>query len=180
MGPAGLPAAFDRFLPSDTTWQDLFDVVIVSARKPRLSFATQGRYLPRSAWRSLPLRHLNVTGATVLVRHVPPENLVFWMSDDDEATGERTSNLVARETIKLVISPEVAERLDRRRILTDDLKQVILHAEAGGDKLFHPSSGRYKAAYAPYKVTFWVEYTPTGEGYVVHNAYAHRMEVIGP
>lgn len=26
--------AFDRFLPGDTTWRDLFDVVIVSARKP--------------------------------------------------------------------------------------------------------------------------------------------------
>jgi glutamate synthase (NADPH/NADH) small chain len=84
------------------------------------------------------------------------------------------------ESIKLKISPEVAARLDRRRILTDDLKQVILHAEASGDRLFNPASGRYKAAYAPYKVTFWVEYTPTGDGYVVHNAYAHRMEVIGP
>lgn len=86
----------------------------------------------------------------------------------------------ARETIKLVISPEVAERLDRRRILTDDLKQVIRYAEAGGETFFHPPSGRYKAAHAPYKVTFWVEYTPTSEGHVVHNAYAHRMEVIGP
>lgn len=26
--------AFDRFLPDDTTWRDLFDMVIVSARKP--------------------------------------------------------------------------------------------------------------------------------------------------
>jgi glutamate synthase (NADPH) small chain len=93
---------------------------------------------------------------------------------------EMPDNMTARETIKLVISPDMAERLDRRRILTDDLKQVILHAEASGERLFHPPSGRYKAAYAPYKVTFWVEYTPTGQGYVVHNAYAHRMEVIGP
>jgi glutamate synthase (NADPH/NADH) small chain len=93
---------------------------------------------------------------------------------------EVPDTMKARETIKLEISPDVAELLDRRRILTDDLKQVILHAETSGDRLFHPPSGRYKAAYAPYKVTFWVEYTPTGEGYVVHNAYAHRMEVIGP
>ena len=85
------------------------------------------------------------------------------------------------QQIKLEISKEVAELMDQRRILTDDLKQVIQHAEASGDKLFHPPSGHYKAAYAPHKVTFWVEYTPTtDEGYVVHNAYAHRMEVIGP
>ncbi|MEJ2040532.1 MAG: hypothetical protein P8X55_16630, partial [Desulfosarcinaceae bacterium] len=86
----------------------------------------------------------------------------------------------AKENVKLVISPDVAERLDRRRILTDDLKEVILHAEASGDRLFHPPSGHYKAAYAPYKVTFWVEYSSSGEGYVIHNAYAHRMEVLGP
>ena len=86
----------------------------------------------------------------------------------------------AHQTIKLEISPEVAERLDSRRILVEDLQQVIQHAEASHERLFHPPSGRYKAAYAPHKVTFWVEYTPTTDGYVVHNAYAHRMEVIGP
>jgi len=86
----------------------------------------------------------------------------------------------AHQTIKLEISPEVAERLDSRRILVEDLQQVIQHAEASRERLFHPASGRYKAAYAPYKVTFWVEYTPAADGYVVHNAYAHRMEVLGP
>jgi glutamate synthase (NADPH) small chain len=93
---------------------------------------------------------------------------------------EAPQNKNARETIKLKISPDVAERLDRRRILTDDLKQVIVHAEAGGEKFYHSSSDRYKAAHTIYKVTFWVEYTPTSEGYLIHNAYAHRMEVIGP
>ncbi len=83
-------------------------------------------------------------------------------------------------TIQLEISPQVAQLLDHRRILTEDLQQVIQHAETSGQRLFHPASGRYKAAFAPYKVTFWVEYTPTGAGYVVHNAYAHRMEVLGP
>ena len=74
----------------------------------------------------------------------------------------------------------MAERLDRRRILVEDLQLVIEHAETSGEKLFHPQSGHYKACHAPYKVTFWVEYSPATDGYVVHNAYAHRMEVIGP
>jgi hypothetical protein len=86
----------------------------------------------------------------------------------------------AHQTIRLEISPEVAEQMDRRRILIEDLQKVIQHAEFSGERLFHPPSGRYKAAYAPYKVTFWVEYTPAKDGYVVHNTYAHRMEVIGP
>ena len=86
----------------------------------------------------------------------------------------------AHQSIKLEISPELAERLDGRRILVEDLQRVIQHAENSGERLFHPPSGHYKAAFAPYKVTFWVEYSPAPAGYVVHNAYAHRMEVLGP
>jgi glutamate synthase (NADPH/NADH) small chain len=86
----------------------------------------------------------------------------------------------SHQNIKLEISRQVAERMDRRRILEEDLQRVIQHAEASGERLFHPASGHHKAAYAPHKVTFWVEYSPTGDGYVVHNAYAHRMEVYGP
>jgi glutamate synthase (NADPH) small chain len=82
--------------------------------------------------------------------------------------------------ISLEISPAVAELMDQRRILVEDLQRVIQHAENGGDRLIHPTSGHFKAAFAPFKVTFWVEYTPAGDGYVVHNAYAHRMEVLGP
>jgi glutamate synthase (NADPH/NADH) small chain len=86
----------------------------------------------------------------------------------------------AHKTIRLEISPEVAAQMDRRRILVEDLQKVIQHAEESGETLFHPPSGHYKAAYAPYKVTFWVEYAPAGEGYIVYNAYAHRMEVTAP
>jgi glutamate synthase (NADPH) small chain len=84
------------------------------------------------------------------------------------------------QKIKLEIPEDVAQQMEQRRILIEDLQRVIQHAEASGDRLFHPPSGHYKAAYAPFKVTFWVEYTPVGEGYAVHSAYAHRMEVLGP
>jgi len=74
----------------------------VPARSAQLRFVSKGRYLPREAWRSLPLRHLNVGEATLEVRHVPAENLVFWMSDEnDESATERTSNLVVRRELAL-------------------------------------------------------------------------------
>ncbi|MEE8523370.1 MAG: hypothetical protein V3T72_05520 [Thermoanaerobaculia bacterium] len=57
--------------------------------------------MPRTAWKSIPVRHLNLSTATLTVRHVPAENLVFWMSDDDESAGERTSDLVLEEQIPL-------------------------------------------------------------------------------
>ncbi|MFH1982355.1 MAG: pyridine nucleotide-disulfide oxidoreductase/dicluster-binding protein [Pseudomonadota bacterium] len=82
--------------------------------------------------------------------------------------------------VTVKISPEVAERLDKRRVLIDDLKQVIAHAEASGERFFHSESGHYIAAHTPYKVTFWVEYAPVDGGFAVYNAYTHRMAVLGP
>ncbi|QDE96417.1 alpha-2-macroglobulin family protein [Myxococcus xanthus] len=83
------------------------DAFAVPARSPQLSFATTGRYLPRSAWRNLPLQHLNLDSVELTVRNVPPENLVFWMSDDyRERADERTSNVVAKRTLALKSPPD--------------------------------------------------------------------------
>ncbi|QRO00373.1 hypothetical protein JRI60_15740 [Archangium violaceum] len=72
----------------------------ISARSPQLSFGTTGRYLPRSAWRNLPLNHLNLDAVDIVVRHVPQENLLFWMSSDgQEAADERTSNVLLRKRL---------------------------------------------------------------------------------
>jgi uncharacterized protein YfaS (alpha-2-macroglobulin family) len=74
----------------------------IGARKPQVTFTSAGRYLPRSAWRNLPLNHLNVDSVDITVRHVPPENLVFWMSNDgQEAADERTSNVLVSKTLAL-------------------------------------------------------------------------------
>ncbi|HYO54987.1 MG2 domain-containing protein [Archangium sp.] len=74
----------------------------ISARGPQLSFGSTGRYLPRSAWRNLPLNHLNLDSVDLVVRHVPQENLLFWMSHDgQEAADERTSNVLLRKKLPL-------------------------------------------------------------------------------
>jgi glutamate synthase (NADPH/NADH) small chain len=86
----------------------------------------------------------------------------------------------AHLNIVVHMAPEVAERLEARRILLEDLQQVIQHAETSGAKLFHPPSGHFKASFKPFKTTFWVEYAPARQGFEVYNAYAHRMEVSVP
>ncbi len=81
--------------------------------------------------------------------------------------------------LTLEMDAEVRERLESRRILIEDLQQVIHQAEATGQSLVHPDSGRIKAARRLGRVTFWVEYAPAGEDrYAVFNAYSHRMEVV--
>ena len=88
---------------------------------------------------------------------------------------EQGGQMEASGEVELVVSPEVQEHLDARRILADDVRQVIEHAERTGERLCHPVTGHYLASFRPRTATFWVEYAPEGNGYRVHNAYAHRM-----
>jgi Fe-S oxidoreductase len=82
------------------------------------------------------------------------------------------------EKIVLHISNDVLERMEERRILREDVQKVIDHAEKIGARLFNLETGRSLASFRPAHVTYWVEYTPEGDGFRVHNAYNHRMEVV--
>lgn len=107
----------------------------VPARRPALSFATGGRYLPRSAWRSLPVSHTNVDGAELEVRHVPPENLVFWLSDaEDERATERTSNVLVKKSLALTGAQDRAATtwVDVASLLPASTRGVLQLTLAGG------------------------------------------------
>ena len=82
--------------------------------------------------------------------------------------------------ITLIIAPEVAAVLEARRILTENLRRLIRHAEAGDARFCHGESGHYLGMQRQGHVTFWAEYAPVENGFAVYNAYAHRMEVLGP
>jgi hypothetical protein len=82
--------------------------------------------------------------------------------------------------VELNIAPAVEAILESRRILVQNLRRVIRDAEAGGTRFYHGESGHYLGMQRQGHVTFWVAYSPVDDGYVVHNAYAHRMEVLGP
>ncbi|WP_408890934.1 alpha-2-macroglobulin family protein [Myxococcus faecalis] len=85
-----------------TLLADFEQELSIPARQSQLSFTSAGRYLPRGAWRNLPLQHLNLDAVELTIRNVPPENLIFWMSDDQRETAdERTSNLVVKKTLPL-------------------------------------------------------------------------------
>jgi alpha-2-macroglobulin len=80
------------------TWEGR---VRVPQRTPRIRFASKGRYLPRSAWNRLAVRHLNTGDAELIVRHIPEQNLVFWLSGDSEDASARVSEVVLREPLTL-------------------------------------------------------------------------------
>lgn len=121
-----------------SAYEDSFSV---SARKPQLSFSSAGRYLPRSAWRNLPINHLNLDSVELTIRHVPPENLVFWMSQDGrESADERTSNVIAKKKLPLSGPPDTLTTtyLDVGSLVPSNIKGVVeLRAQQGSS---HASS----------------------------------------
>ncbi len=83
----------------------------------------------------------------------------------------------AHEQIRLCIADGVARLMEDRGILREDVQRAIHHAETTGEKFINTSTGRSLTSHRPGRVTTWVEYSPADEGYQVHTAYSHRMEM---
>jgi hypothetical protein len=85
----------------------------------------------------------------------------------------------AMDGIKILVDEDLAQKLEARRILLTDIKAVILSAEEHGVQFENREKGRLLTSHRPKQVTFWVEYSKTDAGYIVHDAYCHRMLVPG-
>lgn len=72
---------------------------------------------------------------------------------------------------------DLAELLDERLILEDDIRAVIEHALATGQFIEVTSSGLRIAHKKIGHVTYWVYFAPEGDGWLVRRAYSHRMEI---
>jgi len=101
--------------------------ISVPARRPQLSFAASGRYLPRTAWTNLGIKHTNVESANLVVRRVPVDNLVFWLGEDSDAATERTSDTILKKPIPLRSAPDAQATtwLDVAQLLPATTKGVL-------------------------------------------------------
>ncbi len=80
--------------------------------------------------------------------------------------------------IKVIIPDDIRQLMEERMILAADVATVVAHAESTGDKLQDTAGGHYLASHRPASVTYWVEYSPAGDGFLIHNAYSHRIEIL--
>jgi hypothetical protein len=93
--------------------------------------------------------------------------------------GERMeSSKQDHEAVKLTLGGDVEKKMDDRFILLDEVKQVIRHAETSGAKLVDRENGHSIAHLKIGHVTYWVEYEPSGDGFKVHKAYSHRIQIV--
>jgi Fe-S oxidoreductase len=79
----------------------------------------------------------------------------------------------------LLMTPEVEDQLEERRILAADVRKTIGEAIAANRCLRDDDTGRLLASHRPRRVTFWAEFRPEGAGYRLLRAYSHRMIVPG-
>jgi len=99
----------------------------VAARKTAAGVRGERRYLPRAAWTNLGIRHTNVDSANLVIRQIPPENLVFWLGESRDAASERTSNAILKKTIPLRGAPDAAATtwLDVKQLLPATTSGVL-------------------------------------------------------
>ena len=67
--------------------------------------------------------------------------------------------------------------MDDRMILKGDVLRVMQSLRETGEAIWDEESGLYLTRARLGNVTFWVKYTETETGYLVHRAYSHRMNV---
>ncbi len=125
--------AFDRFLPGDMTWQDLFDIVVVQARKPDFFLSTSPLFeVINEAGQLEPARKLRSGGvflggnAALVEDHlgIAPDQILF-VGDHLFADVHVTKNVVRWRTALVLRELEADlvadEAFDERRFRLQEL-----------------------------------------------------------
>lgn len=81
-----------------------------------------------------------------------------------------------RVEMHLQVAPALQRKLDERLILLEEVEAVIRQAEESGVKL-RKADGHLAAHLRLGIITYWVEYETSAGGFVLHNAYSHRMQL---
>ncbi len=104
----------------------------IGPRSPEAAIAGAGRYIPPEAWSNLPVRHRNLDAVRVEIRHVPRENLVFWLSGYNANADQRNSNRIAESRIDLGGEPDETKTsyVDLSKIVDErrpGVHQIAIH-----------------------------------------------------
>ena len=72
---------------------------------------------------------------------------------------------------------EAEEMMDDRMILKTDVIRVLQSLRETGEAILDEETGLIVTRARLGNVTFWVKYTETETGYLIHRAYSHRMTI---
>ena len=78
---------------------------------------------------------------------------------------------------ELHYTDEARRMMDERMILTGDVIAVLEDFRQNGEAVLDAESGLLIARKRVGNATFWVKFSLTDGGYLVHRAWSHRMRV---
>lgn len=81
------------------------------------------------------------------------------------------------EVLDLDIPADLAEKMDRALILTEDACRTILHCEQAGHKLLDDETGDYIGHLKHGALTYWVRYRHEDARYQLVSIYCHRADL---
>jgi len=82
-----------------------------------------------------------------------------------------------REEIAIKVDEELGELMKERGIRLEDIEKVIAQSEEAGDYLYNADEDKYLAKKNLGEFTVYAGYTREDEGYILHSAYGHRVEL---
>jgi hypothetical protein len=74
-------------------------------------------------------------------------------------------------------TPEAIDMMDDRMILKTDVIRVLQNLKETGEAIWEVETNLCVTRARLGNVTFWVKFTETETGYLVHRAYSHRMTI---
>jgi glutamate synthase (NADPH) small chain len=98
--------------------------------------------------------------------------------DPENDKGRPKMDKTNRLELNLVIPRELQETMQQRSILAEDVKKVIDHSIASGERFFNPEDSSYLAALRINNMTCWVRYTEKENGIHITSVYSHRLEIV--
>lgn len=102
--------------------------------------------------------------------------LKLWNEDYSSYKSETCDTKIPK--IKIMLSEEIKNLMEKRWILLQDVEKVIDNAETNDEKFINPQNAHNLARKRLGSTTYWVEYEQKNKEYFVLNVYSHRMEVV--
>ncbi len=93
--------------------------------------------------------------------------------------GEKPGAAAEWENVPIHVDNELLVVLEKRRILEDDIRQVLHITQEQKSALVHEKCRSRIASARLGQVTFWVQYRDEGGMYFIESCWSHRMSIVG-
>jgi len=94
-----------------------------------------------------------------------------------EIWGETMTEKPEKCNYQLSITPQVKEKMNRMRIMEEDICNVLEFSAASKRRTFNPQKDTYTSYRELGYITTWLEYKLKGEQIEIVNVYTHRMKI---